>query len=306
MLPKDSSYPVGVYGVTPIVGRIVDAKGPRYVFVAACLLLLVGYSVIRFIYDRGAQPSGSISTFTFGLLVFSSFMTGVGGSGGLTSSINATVKSFPERAVSQNVFLIFVLVFIVYNIQRATTTGIVLSGFGLSAFFFSALSHTIFRGNTSSFLLLLALGTSFPMIIGFFLVRSISLPAYEARNSAEYTIVNEAGPIVDLGSSASVIPHHEHDSHTPLLASTDEDPSLFIHHDHGESPVRTSLELSPTRSSSPGMRSTKQSRSHAPRPSLGSTARMLDMPPNISGRQLWMSSDFLLFFTIMSLCKSFS
>jgi hypothetical protein len=30
------------------------------------------------------------------------------------------------------------------------------------------------------------------------------------------------------------------------------------------------------------------------------------MPPNISGRQLWMSSDFLLFFTIMSLCRSFN
>lgn len=112
MIPKDSSYPVGVYSITPIVGRIVDARGPRYVLVAACLLLLVGYSVIRAIYDNGAPSSGSISIFTFGLLVFSSFMTGAGGSGGLTSSINATVKSFPERAVSQTVYLVFLLAFI--------------------------------------------------------------------------------------------------------------------------------------------------------------------------------------------------
>lgn len=103
--------------MTPIVGRIVDARGPRYVLVAACLLLLVGYSVIRAIYDNGAPSSGSISIFTFGVLVFSSFMTGAGGSGGLTSSINATMKSFPEGAVSQTVYLVFLLAFIAHKTE---------------------------------------------------------------------------------------------------------------------------------------------------------------------------------------------
>lgn len=131
------------------------------------------------------------------------------------------------------------------------------------------------------------------MIIGFFLVRTIPLPTYEVRNS-DYTIVNEVGPVVDLEASTSV---------TPLLIN--EDPPPFTDQNHGDSHIQTSLELSPTRSSSPGMGSTGQSRNHAPRPSFGSAARMLDMAPNISGRRLWMSSDFLLFFVIMSLRKSF-
>jgi len=68
--------------------------------VVAFIFLLVGYSSIRVIYDNGAPPSGSISAFTFCLLVVCTFMTGAGGSGGLTSSVNATAKSFPDRAVS--------------------------------------------------------------------------------------------------------------------------------------------------------------------------------------------------------------
>lgn len=55
-----------------------------------------------------------------------------------------------------------------------------MSGFGLSAFFFSSLSHTLFPGNTSDFLLVLALGTAIPMIFGFFFVRIIPLPSHGA------------------------------------------------------------------------------------------------------------------------------
>jgi len=35
---------------------------------------------------------------------------------------------------------------------RATATGVVLAGFGLSAFLFSTISHTFFPGNTGDFL----------------------------------------------------------------------------------------------------------------------------------------------------------
>ncbi|KAG5637900.1 hypothetical protein H0H81_002728 [Sphagnurus paluster] len=103
------------------------------------------------------DSSTAISTFTFGILILCSFMTGAGGNAGLTSGVNSTAKTFPDQA-------------------RATATGVVLSGFGLSAFLFSTISRVKFAGNTSSFILLLSLGTSLPMIIGFFLVRPIPLP----------------------------------------------------------------------------------------------------------------------------------
>jgi hypothetical protein len=57
--------------------------------------------------------------------------------------------------------------------QRATASGFVLSGFGLSAFLFSGAARTFFPGDTSALLTLLALGTSIPILFGFFVVRPI-------------------------------------------------------------------------------------------------------------------------------------
>src|SRR5882762_2424740 len=158
----------------------------------------------------------------------------------------------------------------------------------------------IFHGDTSSFLLVLALGTSFPMIIALFFIRTIPLPTYEAGSRTEYTVVNEAGPIVDIEASTSAMLGHDNDSHTPLLSPTIEDPPPFIRHSEDDSLIRTSVELSPTRSTSPG---TRRSRRHAHRPSFGSAAGMLDGSPNISGRRLWISADFWFLFVIMGLCK---
>jgi hypothetical protein len=60
--------------------------------------------------------------------------------------------------------------------QRATAFGLVISGFGLSAFLFSALAHALFPGDTAAFLALLALGTSLPALAGLFLVRPVLPP----------------------------------------------------------------------------------------------------------------------------------
>jgi hypothetical protein len=76
-----------------------------------------------------------------------------------------------------------------------------MSGFGLSAFFFSSISHTLFPGNTSDFLLVLALGTAIPMIFGFFFVRIIPLPSHGAT-------------AVEVGSS---------NNYQPLSTSADSD-----------------------------------------------------------------------------------
>lgn len=60
-----------------------------------------------------------------------------------------------------------------------------MSGFGLSAFLFSTIAHTIFPGNTSDFLLTLAVGTATPMVLGWFLVRPCPYPEYETRATVE-------------------------------------------------------------------------------------------------------------------------
>ncbi|KAG6915674.1 hypothetical protein DXG01_010504 [Tephrocybe rancida] len=122
---------------------------------------MYSYSGIKYIFDSGLPVDGTtISTLTSCVLVLCGFMTGAGGNAGLTGAVNSTAKTFPDKA-------------------RATATGVVISGFGLSAFLFSTISRLEFAGNTSSFLRLLSLGTAIPMIVGFFFVRAIPLPPSE-------------------------------------------------------------------------------------------------------------------------------
>ena len=64
-------------------------------------------------------------------------------------------------------------------------TGTVISGFGLSAFLFSTIAHTIFPGNTSDFLLTLAVGTAIPMILGWFFIRPCPYPEHVTGTAAE-------------------------------------------------------------------------------------------------------------------------
>ncbi|KIJ13219.1 hypothetical protein PAXINDRAFT_13969 [Paxillus involutus ATCC 200175] len=65
-----------------------------------------------------------------------------------------------------------------YWVHDADTlhAGLVLSSFGLSAFWSSEVVHVFFPGDTSAFLLVLALGTAIPMLIGPFTIRSVPLP----------------------------------------------------------------------------------------------------------------------------------
>ncbi|KZP11884.1 MFS general substrate transporter [Athelia psychrophila] len=254
---------IGGYSTGPFLGRTADTRGPRPLMVGSFVLLLCGYLGIRTIFDMGS--SGTHPMVMFWLLVLFTFMTGAGGNAGLVSSVNATANSFPDRA-------------------RATTTGIVISGFGLSAFFFSTISRTIYHGDTSSFLLLLALGTSFPMILGFFFVRRIPLPAYDLVHTTEYGAIEEELPEdeseITLASGAE----------TPLLGG---EPSVER--------TSNSLELSLPRSSLADL-------SHRPRSSIHRSGfadahRMHLEPTDISGKQLLVSVDFWIIVVIMSLCE---
>ncbi|KAF7331089.1 NmrA domain-containing protein [Mycena venus] len=239
---------VGVYISGPFWGRIVDSRGPRLPLAFAFVFLFFGYTGIRHFYDVGLEGDTTLSTFSLGLLIACSFMTGAGGNAAFTGAVNSTAKSFPDKA-------------------RATTTGIVLSGFGLSAFFFSTLAHILFPGDTSSLLLLLSLGTALTAIIGFFLVRAIPLSAAE---DSDHMVV----PTVAAEAEATIF-DHGNDSHTPLLdeeaAPLAEDPSAGS--------GRTS--------------SHSRSRSRSKQDAFEG--------PNIYGRALWINPDFWLLFAILSL-----
>ncbi|KAG6917474.1 hypothetical protein DXG01_002451 [Tephrocybe rancida] len=188
--------------------RIVDLRGPRILLASAFVLLLGGYSGMKTIFDSGVPTtSSSISTLTLCTLVLCSYMTGVGGNAGLTSAINTVAKTFPDKA-------------------RATATGLVISGFGLSAFLFSTIFRINFAGNPSAFLRLLSLGTSIPMIAGFFFVKPIPLPPSENSESGRREVRIES------------ISNDEHDA---LLATRDNVPmqDAFI---QGLPPNRTNID----------------------------------------------------------------
>ena len=101
-------------------------------------------------------------------------------------------------------------------------TGVVVSGFGLSAFLFSTIAHTIFPGNTSDFLLTLAVGTATPMILGWFFVRPCPYPEHTTQTATESGNNEESG-------DASLTP--------------DETTQLINKDDHAQPPNITGLVL---------------------------------------------------------------
>src|SRR5229473_959866 len=93
---------VGVYMSGPFWGKIVDARGPRPLLISAFILLLSGYSGIRGIFDAGLGEGKDLSTLRLMILVFCSFISGVGGHAGMASAMNTTAKNFPDHLVSPN------------------------------------------------------------------------------------------------------------------------------------------------------------------------------------------------------------
>ena len=87
-------------------------------------------------------------------LALAMFLSGSGGAAGLSAAVNAAAKSFSDKT-------------------RATASGLVLAGFGLSAFAFSTLGHVLFGGDAGGLLLILSVGTGVPMFIASFIVRAV-------------------------------------------------------------------------------------------------------------------------------------
>ncbi|KAI0002902.1 major facilitator superfamily domain-containing protein [Russula compacta] len=179
----------------PFLGKIVDTRGPQPLLVISFISLLSGYSGIRGLFDAGLGNATELSRLRFVLLVLCSLITGIGANAGMASAMNATAKSFPDHF-------------------RAMAVALVMSGFGLSAFFFSSISHMLFPGNTSDFLLVLGLGTSIPMVFGYFFVRRIPLPSHGVTGSS-----NNYQP---LATSGDLDEYQRHDSSSTPFQSQSE------------------------------------------------------------------------------------
>ncbi|KAF8120704.1 major facilitator superfamily domain-containing protein [Boletus edulis] len=259
---------MGVYTSGPVWGRIVDHKGPRIPLIGASICLLVGYLGIKRMYDDGIGNAATVSPLHLALLVVCSFMTGLGGNAGLGAAMNTTAKSFPPSA-------------------RATTTGLVLSGFGLSAFWFSLLAHTLFPGNTSAFLSILALGTAFPMIIGLFIIKPVPLHPTSSHTMVEgYDAIPTGEGIVFVGETQAVM-----DSEADVDADADSAPLLPHEHEQETSSYQASLPTSAVELNPPV-------HVHRER-SVGDK----DALPDIHGKRLWLTPDFYLVFMIMAICS---
>ena len=124
------------------------------------IIIFTGYFLVHAFYTLAIpiRPASDIdghpSTLGLSFLALAMFLSGSGGAAGLSAGVNAAAKSFSDKT-------------------RATASGLVLAGFGLSAFAFSTLGHALFGGDAGGLLLLLSLGTGVPMFIASFIVRAV-------------------------------------------------------------------------------------------------------------------------------------
>ncbi|KAL0958795.1 hypothetical protein HGRIS_014115 [Hohenbuehelia grisea] len=270
---------IGVFSSAPIGGKVADSLGSQPLLAAAFILLLGGYSGIRYFYDSAVPlPSSDAPKVSYALLILFNFMTGVGGTSGMMSGMNATAKSFPDSA-------------------RATTTGLVLSGFGLSAFLFSTVSALLFPGDTSSLLLLLTLGTALPMLLGFFFLKPVASVTSPSRVDAALvdTETGTQGPL-------NVVFHHCNNSHeSDRLLGPDEMAEACRY--EGTSTTQFSQYPTPTPDSSRAMDYFSDSSMDAQQllRERQTSSHWTSGEPNVYGRELFKSLDFWLVATVFGL-----
>lgn len=153
---------MGVYLSGVLWGRWVDKQGPKAALVLGACLVAMGYGGLSLVYTHCFNRHSALAPAALNLL------SGVGNSGAFTAAMNAQAKSFSGS-------------------QRGSATAIVLAGYGLSAFMYSTLSHELFPGNTSDFLLLLAFGSAASFFVGIALIRILPEGSSTATSSSPPT-----------------------------------------------------------------------------------------------------------------------
>jgi hypothetical protein len=131
---------LGMYSMGVPIGMFIDTRGPRPAVIAGSILLAAGYFPLRQAFEKG---SGSVV-----FLCLVSYLTGLGGCMAFAAAVKTSALNWPHH--------------------RGTATAFPLAAFGLSAFFFSLFGSLIVPGDTSAFLLLLAIGTFVLTFVSFF------------------------------------------------------------------------------------------------------------------------------------------
>ncbi|KJR84718.1 MFS transporter [Sporothrix schenckii 1099-18] len=131
---------LGMYSMGVPIGMFIDSRGPRPAVIAGSILLALGYFPLRQAFVRG---SGSVV-----FLCLVSYLTGLGGCMAFAAAVKTSALNWPHH--------------------RGTATAFPLAAFGLSAFFFALFGSLIVPGDTSAFLLLLAIGTFVLTFVSFF------------------------------------------------------------------------------------------------------------------------------------------
>lgn len=191
--------------------------------------------------------------------------------------------------------------------KRGLCTALVLSGFGLSAFFYSSLSHTLFPGKTGDYLLLLALGSSLSFLFGFSLIKILpqdgpSLSSDSRRPSFARTTAEEAEeqrPIYtrrrtssDIGGRAwayTVRPDSETDA-TPSESEAEEDHVLS----------RGDVQAEERQGLLHGNGTRREQEAREPEPQRADKKRR-DKGVDLVGWSLVKEPDFVLLFLIMTM-----
>ena len=139
---------------------------------------------------------------------------------------------------------------------------------------FSTIAHTVFPGNTSDFLLVLAIGTSIPMILGWLFIRPIPPPTSDDVNAPEGAIQ------APRPTSSRVYFERSDDSATWLLPENE----LGYDETYVQSPRRHTRTLSVASCGE-----------------VGTGVLPENQQPDVSGKELFMSPKFWLLFSITSL-----
>lgn len=232
---------------------------------------------LAILYNGG--PEGLFALGGLPALALCQFLTGTGSSAGISAALKATSQSFAKAS-------------------RGAAMGVVLSGFGLSAFFYSSLgrAHLVAAADpTCAFLLTLAIGTGLSMFLGATFVRP-PLPA-AAASTGQYEPLASSAQYEALSSddvrglsrsrSHSPVPPHpadEYSLHSGIVIREDDD-------DNALAPERP--DALRRRSASP-LLGAKEDDGHAAH-SAGDL--------NVSGWALLRERDFWALFCLLGTCS---
>ena len=130
-------------------GILIDSRGPRWGVLVGLIGLAVGYFSLHSAYEAGSGEGAMALPW----LCFFSLLTGIASCTAFSAALKVAATNWPNH--------------------RGTATGIPLSAFGLSAFFWTTLSGIVFGDDTSGYLMLVAGGTTSLVAVGMVFLLSL-------------------------------------------------------------------------------------------------------------------------------------